>query len=49
VYTAKPLDYPKYLGYGGLSLTVSEDKKYRLEPLATKDALQSVIYDSWLH
>ena len=49
VYTAKPLDYAKFLGYGGLSLTVSEDKKYRLQPLAAKDSLQSVIYDSWLH
>jgi predicted metalloprotease with PDZ domain len=49
VYTAKPLDYATYLGYGGLSLKVSDDKKYYLVPLSNMDTLQSVIYDSWLH
>jgi predicted metalloprotease with PDZ domain len=49
VYTAKPLDYSTYLGYGGLSLKLLEDKKYRLEPLLKMDKMQSVIYDSWLN
>mgnify|MGYP000140169535 FL=1 len=47
VYTAKPLDYATYLGYGGLSLKVLENNKYTLEPLASMDNLQTVIYNSW--
>jgi predicted metalloprotease with PDZ domain len=49
VYTAKPLDYATYLGYGGLSLKLLEDKKYKLETLIVMDKLQSEIYESWLH
>jgi len=47
VYTAKPLDYTTYLGYGGLSLKAIEGKKYTLEPLLIMDKLQSEIYKSW--
>jgi len=49
VYTAKPLDYSTYLGYGGLSLKLLDDKKFKLEPLLLMDKLQSEIYESWLH
>lgn len=49
VYTAKPLDYTTFLGYGGLSLKRLDDKKYSLEPLQIMDKLQTEIYHSWLH
>ena len=49
VYTAKPLDYTTFLGYGGLSLKRLDDKKYSLEPLQIMDKLQTEIYHRWLH
>ncbi len=48
VYTAKPLDYDTYLGYGGLTLKKLENNNYSLEPLISLDNLQSEIYNSWL-
>jgi predicted metalloprotease with PDZ domain len=49
VYTLKPLDYPKYLHYAGLSIdTVSQEKSYKISIDPSPDPLQASIQKSWL-
>jgi predicted metalloprotease with PDZ domain len=51
VYTTKPVDYGKYLGYAGLGVdTVMNDGKasFAIAPLATQSVEQQAILKSWL-
>lgn len=42
--TVKPLDYSKYLAYGGLAI----DKDLKITVMEKTDTLQKAIYNSWL-
>ncbi len=52
VYTAKPIDYDKYLGYAGLKLELpakeDEDAKAKIAAVQNPDELQQKIFQSWL-
>lgn len=42
--TVKPLDYKKYFGYAGLTVTAD----FSIQPITAPDALQNVILKDWL-
>lgn len=47
VYTTKPLNYTKYLNYGGLDIDTT-NQLYIIKPLQQPDAMQASIIKSWL-
>jgi hypothetical protein len=53
IYTAKELDYTKYLGYAGLKLAelknTDGNRKLSIVPIDNPDPLQRSIFNSWLN
>lgn len=55
IYTTKPLDYDRYLAYGGLTLIARpravdpSSTEYLLERIPEPDELQKKIYADWVH
>ncbi len=54
VYTTKELDYPLYLSFGGLEISIKTDDKtgkklFTLKPIASPTKEQTAILHSWLN